>query len=157
MTDLYLSAPDGRRGDARPLVGFDFETHLIRPGRLAPRAVCLSLWSANDKPPPNAPLEPYLLDVGAHSWSALMPPATAVLYLDMLLDAAARGEVVLAAQNAAYDLGVYVATCEEEDPEYGAEALAPLCDALQGIRADVMAAVESFCTEASAYHGRAGQ
>ncbi len=40
---------------------------------------------------------------------------------------------------------------------YGAEALKPLCGALQGIREEAMAAVEGFKTEAAAYHGRAGQ
>ncbi len=40
---------------------------------------------------------------------------------------------------------------------YGAEALKPLCDALQGIHAEVLAALATFRTEATAYHGRAGQ
>ena len=40
---------------------------------------------------------------------------------------------------------------------YGAEALNPLCDALQGIHAEVLAALTTFRTEAAAYHGRAGQ
>ncbi len=39
---------------------------------------------------------------------------------------------------------------------YGAEALKPLCDALQGMRDDTRAALSTFRTEAAAYHGRAG-
>ena len=39
---------------------------------------------------------------------------------------------------------------------YGAEALKPLCDALQGMREDTCAALSTFRTEAAAYHGRAG-
>ncbi len=39
---------------------------------------------------------------------------------------------------------------------YRPEALAPLCDALQGMRDDTRAALSSFRTEAAAYHGRAG-
>ncbi len=39
---------------------------------------------------------------------------------------------------------------------YGAEALKPLCDALQGMGDDIRAALSTFRTEAAAYHGRAG-
>ncbi len=40
---------------------------------------------------------------------------------------------------------------------YGPEALKPLSDALLRIERDIRAALATFCTEAAAYHGRAGQ
>ena len=39
----------------------------------------------------------------------------------------------------------------------GSEALRPLSDALIRIQEEITAALESFRTEAAAYHGRAGQ
>ena len=31
-------------GNLRPMLGFDYESHLVVPGNSAPRSVCASFW-----------------------------------------------------------------------------------------------------------------
>lgn len=101
------------------MVGFDFETYLIAPGRLTPRAVCLSLWGIGTPPE-------YLSDVlsapgmwfeqGAEVWSALLDRRHGCLALDLLLDDDCDEHddepILLIAQNAPFDCGVYVSNVE---------------------------------------------
>ncbi len=103
----------------RPLVGFDFETGLILPGRLTPRAVCLSLYGVGAAP---ASVVDLLVDahaeatLGAHyldhggTWEAVLGRDTMFpILLALLLDPG----VVLIGHNTPFDLGVFVAGCFE--------------------------------------------
>ena len=107
-----MQAPEPPFGVVSPLtkhntIGFDFETHLITPGNLTPRAVCLSLAGYGEPPG-------WLLDLKNASTMGLHLDAsggvwTALVLRDVLADAflaLMESDVVKVAHNAAYDLAV---------------------------------------------------
>lgn len=75
-----------------PLVGFDTETELIGPGRLAPRLVVLSVCLQGEE-------------------AYLVAREDAVAFFGNLLRAAARGKLELVGCNVAFDLAVF---CEAD-------------------------------------------
>ena len=72
------------------VVGFDVETHLIRRGRNIPRMVCLSLFG------------------GEYGAGCVLDARDGLATWADLIHAAANGEVLLVAANAAFDLSVLV-------------------------------------------------
>lgn len=93
------------------LVGFDTETHLIRPGRLAPPVVCAS-W-AHDARDLSEPItqEGYFRSTipaptGCGMWSGLLRHDQALPFIEELLD---TEEVILVGAHMAFDMGVIAA------------------------------------------------
>src|SRR5690348_1708214 len=77
-------------------VAFDLETHLIRPGMLFPRMVCISFFDGSKK-------ELYLAPLG----------------LKRIIQLLKDPDVILVGHNVAFDLGVAVAEAIEQgyDPD----------------------------------------
>lgn len=93
------------------LIGFDFETYLIAPGVLAPRAVCLSL-AGTGEPPTYLPKD---LD----SWWRSVDDGWEVVFharhvRGVFANLSADQHVVLVAHNLAFDLGVLV----KKEPQF---------------------------------------
>ncbi len=92
-------------------IGFDCETQLIVPGRLAPRLICLSLAGYGDRSALDGQdssdgiFGTWTSDRSA-GWSALLIGGRAIEAYRGLLDMAVEGRVELIAHNAPYDLAV---------------------------------------------------
>lgn len=87
------------------LIGFDFETYPIKPGLLAPKAVCLSL-AGRGEPPAYLPKD---VDTWWRSvddgWEAVFTARhTRYIFANLSADQ----DVVLVAHNLAFDLGVLI-------------------------------------------------
>lgn len=94
------------------LIGFDTETHLIRPGLLTPPIVCVS-WAHNAKDLDGEPItrEGFLRhtargDGALTMWSGLLRHDQSLPLVEELLD---TEEVILVGAHIAYDMGVVAA------------------------------------------------
>lgn len=88
------------------MIGFDTETHLIAPGRLCPRLVCMSLAGLEDPPD----LEPGIrVTARRDGWTALLDRAQTVRWAPALFE-----QPVIIGHNTAYDLATVSAACQEE-------------------------------------------
>ena len=105
------------------VVGFDVETHLIRRGRNIPRMVCLSLFGG---------------DYGA-GW--VLDARDGLITWADLIHAAANGEVLLVAANAAFDLSVLVEAALTRGALWGVDGEAVLSDTFKALDRGMVADV----------------
>jgi hypothetical protein len=91
---------------AQVFVGFDVETHPIKPGLLAPRLVCMSYAIADGN--------------GGYSTGLVLREDAIRIFRQWLLDP----RVVLVAHNATFDVGVFLA----EDPDLVPLVFEAYCD-----------------------------
>jgi DNA polymerase I-like protein with 3'-5' exonuclease and polymerase domains len=99
------------------LIGFDFETHPIRPGCLAPRAVCISL-AGRGEPPKYLPRD-------EESWWRSVDDGWEVVYSArhtryVFANLSADPDVVMVAHNLSFDLGVLI----KKEPQFIADIFA---------------------------------